>query len=162
MSEIRKRRREIHNIGKEICAIKCSRKDNKDNKDEKDDKDDNDDNDDKDEKDNCIITDIEKKMIGLKKNEPSSDNQFFRLCIISYEMGLLIRSLVYAERFKNDDVQRRAHLKNAELECGDLLTQIHMLCLSYEWEFEKLRELGLLHLEERQREFMEQGWSEVK
>ncbi len=34
-------------------------------------------------------------LIELKKNEPTSDNQFFRLAILMYEMGDINRSIVY-------------------------------------------------------------------
>lgn len=77
-----------------------------------------------------------------------------RLSIIAYEMGDFHRSIVYAERFKDDKKARIAHLA--------LLTQLYLLCISLEWDFNKLRELGALHLQERHEDFKRDGWSEVK
>lgn len=105
---------------------------------------------------------IDKLLAELKRNEPSSDNQFFRMSIIAYEMGDLHRSIVYAARFKNDDKARLAHLANGKLALADALTQLYLLCLSLEWDFNGLRELGVLHLQERQEDFKRDGWSEVK
>ncbi len=105
---------------------------------------------------------IDKLLARLKRNEPSSDNQFFRMSIIAYEMGDLHRSIVYAARFKNDDKARLAHLANGKLALADALTQLYLLCLSLDWDFNGLRELGVLHLQERQEDFKRDGWSEVK
>lgn len=119
-----------------------------------------------DEKDICNLTedasDIDKLLIELKKNEPTSDNQFFRLAIIAYEMGDLNRSIVYAERFKNDEKARIAYLANGKLALADALTQLHLLCQSVGWNFNDLRKLGAEHLKERQEDFKKQGWREIR
>lgn len=106
--------------------------------------------------------DIDKLLAELKKNEPTSDNQFFRLSIIAYEMGDLHRSIVYAERFKNDPKIRAGHLANGRLALADALTQLYLLCMSLEWDFHALRKLGADHLAERHRDFERDGWSEIK
>ena len=108
------------------------------------------------------ISETDRLLIELKKNEPTSDNQFFRLAILAYEMGDLNRSIVYAERFKNDEKVRIAHLANGKLAMADVLTQLHLLCQSVGWDFHELRKLGIQHLKERQEDFKEQGWSEIK
>lgn len=105
---------------------------------------------------------IDRLLEELKRNEPSSDNKFFRLSIIAYEMGDFHRSIVYAERFKDDEKARIAHLANGKLALADALTQLYLLCLSLEWDFDDLRELGALHLQERHEDFKRDGWSEVK
>lgn len=105
--------------------------------------------------------DIENELAELKKNEPTSDNQFFRMCIASYEFGDLHRSIVYSERFKNDPKIRAAHLANGKLALADLLTQLGLLCMTQEWSFEGLRRLGVDHLKERHRDFERDGWSEI-
>lgn len=109
-----------------------------------------------------IIDDVNKLLSELKKNEPSSDDQFFRLSIIAYEIGDLHRSIVYAKRFKDDEKMRVAHLAHGKLALADALTQLYLLCLSLKWDFDKLRELGALHLQERHEDFKRDGWSEVK
>ncbi len=116
------------------------------------------------------IKNIEKELIELKKNEPSSDNEFFRLAIMDYELGDLARSLVYSNRFNESNkvqygsnwISPEVILSNGKLAMADLVTQLHMLCLSLGWNFEDLRELGLEHLRERQKDFERDGWSEVK
>ncbi len=113
--------------------------------------------------DNLKIIDGTNKLLSeLKKNEPSSDDQFFRLSIIAYEIGDLHRSIVYAKRFKDDEKMRVAHLAHGKLALADALTQLYLLCLSLKWDFDKLRELGALHLQERHEDFKRDGWSEVK
>lgn len=108
------------------------------------------------------VSDIEKELAELKKNEPTSDNQFFRMCIASYEFGDLHRSIVYSERFKNDQKIRASHLANGKLALADLLTQLNLLCMVQEWDFDELRRLGVDHLKERHQDFMRDGWSEIK
>lgn len=107
-------------------------------------------------------SDVDRLLIELKKNEPTSDNQFFRLAILAYEMGDLNRSIVYAERFKNDEKARIAHLANGKLALADALTQLHLLCQTVGWNFNELRKLGAQHLKERQEDFKRQGWREIK
>ena len=108
------------------------------------------------------VSDVDKLLIQLKKNEPTSDNQFFRLAILMYEMGDLNRSIVYAERFKNDEKARIAYLANGKLALADALTQLHLLCQSVGWNFNDIRKLGVEHLKERQEDFKKQGWREIR
>lgn len=108
------------------------------------------------------LEDIDRLLSELKKNEPGSDDQFFRLSIIAYEIGDLHRSIVYANRFKDDKKIKIAHLAHGKLALADVLTQLYLLCLSLEWDFNQLRELGVLHLQERHEDFKRDGWSEVK
>ena len=108
------------------------------------------------------VNDIDNLLSELKKNEPSSDNQFFRLSVIAYEIGDLHRAVAYANRFKDDEKMRLAHLANGKLALADALTQLYLLCLSLEWDFNNLRELGVFHLQERHEDFKRDGWSEIK
>lgn len=108
------------------------------------------------------IKDIGELLIELKRNEPTSDNQFFRLAILAYEIGDLNRSIVYAERFRDDEKARIAHLAHGKLAMADALTQLYLLCISLGWDFDKLRELGVQHLKERQQDFRIQGWVDIK
>ena len=105
--------------------------------------------------------DINKFLAALKRNEPSLDNKLFRLSIIAYEIGDLHRAIAYAARFKDDDKAKIAYLANGKLALADALTQLYLLCLSLEWDFNQLRELGALHLQERQEDFKRDGWSEI-
>lgn len=116
-----------------------------------------------------VRTDIEKVLAELKKNEPTSDNKFFRLSIIAYEFGDLNRAIVYANRFNESNKTQYGSkwkdpdgiLAEGKLALADMLTQIQMLCLTLEWDFEELRELGANHLRERQKDFQRDGWAEV-
>lgn len=113
---------------------------------------------------------INKMLKELKKNEPTSDNEFFRLAIINYELGDLNRAIVYSNRFKNSKKalfrdgfkDRDVILSEGKLAMADLLTQLNMLCISMDWDFTELRKLGAEHLKERQKDFQSDGWSEVK
>lgn len=116
-----------------------------------------------------LTLNFESMLQELKKNEPTSDNLFFRTNIIMYEFGDLCRSIVYAERFKNTDKplfrngfkDNSTILAEGKLAMADMITQIRMLCLSLGWNFNELSELGIQHLEERQKEHVRDGWIEV-
>lgn len=101
----------------------------------------------------------------LKRLEPTSDNPFFRLAIIGYEIGKAFSSLehaiVYAERFNNDEKSRQSHLKNAQLELGDCFTQLQLLCETYGFDITETRKLGAQHLAERHKDFKIKGWTEI-
>lgn len=113
---------------------------------------------------------INTALCELKKNEPTSDNVFFRLAIINYELGDLNRAIVYAHRFRNSDKalfkdgfkSEEVILSEGKLAMADLLTQLNMLCITMNWNFNELRRLGVEHLDERQKDFQRDRWSEVK
>jgi hypothetical protein len=108
------------------------------------------------------LDNVDRLLSELKINEPNSDDKFFRLSIIAYEIGDLHRAIVYANRFKDNEKMRIAHLAHGKLALADALAQIYLLCLSLGWDFNKLRELGALHLQERHEDFKRDGWSELK
>jgi len=108
------------------------------------------------------IDEIDKLLEELKKNEPTSDNLFYRLSIIAYEIGDLNRAIVYAERFRGDEKIRIGHLANGKLALADALTQLFLLCETLEWDFHALRKLGADHLAERHQDFKRDGWSDIK
>jgi len=105
----------------------------------------------------------------LKKNEPTSDNEFFRTNIIMYEFGDLCRAIVYANRFKNTDkIMFRDGFKDVniimsegKLAMADMITQLRMICVSLNWNFDEVSELGIKHLEERQKDHERDEWVEV-
>ena len=115
------------------------------------------------------VSDIENKLIELKKNEPTSDNEFFRTNIIMYELGDMCRAIVYAERFKNSNKtlfkdgfkEPSIILAEGKLAMADMITQLRMLCLTLKWDFDELSNLGVKHLEERQKDYIRDGWNEV-
>jgi len=119
---------------------------------------------------NLLHNNFEYYIKELKKNEPTSDNEFFRTNIIMYEFGDLCRAIVYAQRFKNSDkIMFRDGFKNCDtilsegkLAMADMITQLRMLCVSLNWSFDELSELGIKHLEERQKDHQRDGWCEVK
>jgi len=114
-------------------------------------------------------TKINETLHTLKSIEPTSDNELFRMNIIMYELGDLARAIVYAERFRNSDKvmfrngfkDKNTILAEGKLAMADLLTQLHMLCISMDWDFENLREIGAQHLAERQQDFKRDGWEGV-
>ncbi len=105
---------------------------------------------------------VDNKLRYLKSQELSSDNLFFRLAIIDYELGDLTRSIVYSERFIKEAMFRDGMLAEGKLAMADVLTQLYLLCISLGWNFGELRKIGAKHLEERQKDFKRDGWKEVK
>lgn len=113
----------------------------------------------------CITKDTietDKLLNKLKNDEPTSDNIFFRLSIISSEIGDIHKAIVYAERFRDDEKISASHLANGKLAMADALTQLYLLCISLDWDFHKLRRLGVQHLEERHEDFKWKGWRKIK
>ena len=110
-------------------------------------------------------SDIDETLRQLKRLEPTSDNPFFRLAIIGYEIGKafasLEHSIVYTERFKNDEKSKQSYLKNAQLELGDCFTQLQLLCETYGFDITETRKLGAQHLAERHEDFKIKGWTEI-
>lgn len=113
---------------------------------------------------------VDELLRALKAREPSSDNPFFRLAIIGYEIqktfGSLEHAIVYYERFKDGikdtEKERNAYLKNAQVELGDCFTQLQLLAETYHWDIDEVRVLGAQHLAERHKDFEVKGWTEVK
>lgn len=106
----------------------------------------------------AIPNDIDSQLKELKKIEPTSDNIMVRLNIIGYEYGDLQRALVYAERFRNDDIKVKGYYGEGKLAVADMITMLHMLCISLGWNFEELRKYGVEHLKERQHDFIGDRW----
>lgn len=44
---------------------------------------------------------------------------------------------------------------------ADMLTQLFLLCETLSWNFDDLRVMGMQHLEERQKDFIRDGWAEI-
>ena len=78
----------------------------------------------------------------MSKN-PLQRNMFWRLCIMSYELGDAIKSIVYQHYYGDTGVHGEVKTSLA-----DLIAQIHVLCLQCNLDFEELEELGLKRLAE--------------
>ena len=92
-----------------------------------------------------------------RSKEPKS-NIFYRLSIIGYELGDLMKDIAYMHRFPKERV---AHRANAKLSVADLIVQISLLCDELNFNENELRELGWEHLEEKYKEFEKRGWVDV-
>ncbi len=108
---------------------------------------------------------LQNKLRELKSREPTSDKPFFRLAIIGYELaksfGSLEHAIVYAERFKTDPKLYNQEIKNAQLEVGQCLIQLIMLCQTYHLDVWKTMEIAVRNLEERHEDFKNKGWTEI-
>lgn len=91
-------------------------------------------------------------------HEPEK-NVFFRLSIITYELGAVHKDIVYMMRFPD---QRKGRKANLELSLADTFTQLSLLCKELDLDEEKIRKLGWQHLQERFKDFKEDGWVPVK
>lgn len=52
-------------------------------------------------------------------------------------------------------------MKNAQLEIGDCMVQLSLLCKTYELDIWECLKMGVQHLEERHKDFEVKGWTEV-
>lgn len=99
----------------------------------------------------------ETELFNLRMKEKKNTTEG-RLNIMTYELGKTVHSVYYALRFPDN---KNVHLKEAKLELGDLITQIHMLCQELGFEFDDVRSLGLEHIKERYEEFEINGWTKI-
>lgn len=100
---------------------------------------------------------IMSKAREFRAKEPKAPI-FFRLSVISYELGDLHRDIAFSIRFPQE---KAAHMANAKLSLADLIVQIHLLCDELGFDEKELDELGWKHLEERYAEFKRRGWVSV-
>jgi hypothetical protein len=94
----------------------------------------------------------------FRAKEPKA-HIFFRLSVISYELGDLHRDIAFMNRFP---MEKDAHKINAKLSLADMIVQIFLLCDELGFDERELEELGWRHLEERYKEFESRGWTEIK
>lgn len=90
----------------------------------------------------------------MEIKEPKA-NIFFRLSVISYQLGDLHRDIAYMHRFPKE---AEAHKANAKLSLADLLIQLSSLCKELGFDESELYELGKQRLKERYTEFERRGW----
>jgi hypothetical protein len=94
----------------------------------------------------------------LFRSKEKKCNIFYRLNIIGYELGDLMKDIAYMHRFPKET---DAHRANAKLSLADLIVQISLLCDELGFNEDELKELGWKHLEEKYKEFEQRGWVEV-
>jgi NTP pyrophosphatase (non-canonical NTP hydrolase) len=97
------------------------------------------------------------KAKEFRAKEPQA-HIFFRLSVITYELGDLHKDIVFMHRFPKE---KEAHKANAKLSLADMLVQIFLLCDELGFDVEELIELGWKHLEEKYKEYERRGWVEI-
>jgi len=77
--------------------------------------------------------------------------------IMTYELGGMIKSLVYADHKKRQGQEKsyRARMADARIGLADLITQCHVLAEQLGWKMIDLRNDGMERFEERMREIEE-------
>lgn len=80
---------------------------------------------------------------------------FFRLSLITHNLGELTRDIAYVYRLPQE---AKAHKANIKISLADLLTQLSILCLDLGLKEDKIRELGLQRFREKCAEFKKRGW----
>lgn len=73
-------------------------------------------------------------------------------------LGNLHRSIVYMKRFPHE----KKYKKDMKYNLRNLLIRITELCQEQGLNEDEVRELGIRHLEERYKEFKEDGWNAIK
>lgn len=86
--------------------------------------------------------------------EANPDDPLWTTNIMTYELGSVIKSLVYArhKEVHGEGKSMRAHLANARIEFADLITQCQVLAEQMEWNWLELKNDGRERFEERMRE----------
>lgn len=97
-------------------------------------------------------------MIVNSKIKEKSCDIFFRMNLITYEWGALVKDLVYSKRFPND---KNAHLAHAKTEFADLLIQLKILISELNFNEDLLVNMGKLRLEEKYLEFDNKEWVDL-
>lgn len=86
--------------------------------------------------------------------EARPDDPLWTTNIMSYELGSVVKGLVYAghKEVHGEEKSVRAHLANARIGLADLITQCHVLAEQMGWNWLELKNDGRERFEERMRE----------
>ena len=77
----------------------------------------------------------------LMLSSPIQRDRFYRLCILTYQLGDVVKSTVYEYYYGDSGVHGEVKVALA-----DLIAQIHIFCLHRNLDFRELEELGLKRL----------------
>lgn len=92
------------------------------------------------------------KLVFELKCTGKSDSISGRMNIVTYHWGKCVRDVIYSLRFPED---RKVYLKNAELNIGDTVIMLIMLCQDLGFDFSDVVELGFKHTSEKFKEINE-------
>lgn len=101
------------------------------------------------------MNEIEKQ--NLIDSEPETP-LLLRTSILSYEVGEVVKNIVYANRF-ND--KREAYLAYAKSGIHDIIVQAELLCRQLGMNYEQTCDDAWDKLAERFKDFQRDGWSKI-
>jgi len=93
----------------------------------------------------------------IRKNKSKQSNSILSGNILIL-LGNLQRSIVYMKRFP----QEKKYKKEMKYNLSQLLIHVSELCKEQCIDEDKVREIGIRHLEERYAQFKEDGWVAIK
>jgi len=87
--------------------------------------------------------------------------EILRLSIMEYTFGYFVRDLVYKNRFRNNPKDRGIYKAHSQLSFANALIQWKLMCEQLGFDWDEMLALGQEHLEERHKDFMEDGWAKL-
>lgn len=108
-------------------------------------------------------SDIIKRLMDIKDKEPYTDDArtlIMRGCICGYELGAIQQAIMRNSAEHLDPVVKAGHMANAKLGMADLIVQLRMICITLNWSFKDIQDMGINHLKERHAELDKDGWSD--
>jgi len=87
--------------------------------------------------------------------------EILRLSIMEYTFGYFVRDLVYKNRFRNNPKDCGVYTAHSKLSFANALIQWKLMCEQLGFDWDEMLALGQEHLEERYRDFMEDGWAKL-
>lgn len=103
----------------------------------------------------------ERKIVpSLAGEGPEPEHgDWYRLLIMTYELGDAARAIVYRERFPSE---AEAHEPELKLAIADLYTMLRkFIIIDKGWSEQEIKRLGEKHMRERYKEFKGRGWAPV-
>jgi len=87
--------------------------------------------------------------------------EILRLSIMEYTFGYLVKDLVYKNRFRNNPKDYGVYKAHSKLAFANALIQWKLMCEQLGFDWDEMLVLGQEHLEERYKDFMEDGWAKL-
>uniref|UniRef100_A0A6M3K4J3 Uncharacterized protein n=1 Tax=viral metagenome TaxID=1070528 RepID=A0A6M3K4J3_9ZZZZ len=94
-------------------------------------------------------------------NIEAPTSEILRLSIMEYTFGYFVRDLVYKNRFRNNEKDARVYNAHSKLTFANALIQWKLMCEQLGFDWEEMLALGQEHLEERYKDFRQDGWAKL-
>ena len=89
------------------------------------------------------------KLLDRVNQGNSGETSIHTAAIMTYELGDMMKMLVYRHNYKNNPNRVKGYMIEAKIALSDLLAQCHVICEREGWVFSEIESLGIERLHER-------------